>query len=280
MNRALHRFCGQYLWGMREAQEFLSGAAAIGLASQLAAARDRPPLRLSRFDPMVKPIVASMTLDEKLGQMTQAELNRLKDEQEIERLFLGSVLSGGDADPKEGNGLAAWTDTVDRLIAISQKTRLRIPILYGVDAVHGHNNVLGATVFPHNVGLGCTNNPALIEEIGRISALEIRATGIRWTFAPCVAVPGDVRWGRTYEGVLRESRDREPPRRGRDSRAAVAGARSSRAARLRQALRRRRRHDVSASGSRASAPCTSIKATRRSTRRRSDASTSPAMSLR
>jgi beta-glucosidase len=186
-------------------REFLSWAAACGLASRASSARERQPIRLSSFDPQVKPIVASMTLEEKLGQMTQAELNNLKDEQDISRLFLGSVLSGGDADPKEGNGLVAWTDTVDRLISISQTTRLRIPILYGVDAVHGHNNVLGATVFPHNVALGCTNNPALVEEVSRITALEIRATGIRWTFAPCVAVPLDVRWGRTYEGFSEDS---------------------------------------------------------------------------
>ena len=181
-------------------RDFLTLAAAGSLASRVSAARERRPFALSSFDPLVKPVVASMTLDEKVGQMTQAELNNLKDEQDVERLVLGSVLSGGDADPKEGNSLLAWTDTVDRLIALSQKTRLRIPILYGVDGVHGHNNVLGATVFPHNVALGCTNNPGLVEEIGRISALEIRATGIRWTFAPCVAVPRDIRWGRTYEG--------------------------------------------------------------------------------
>ncbi len=80
------------------------------------------------------------------------------------------------------------------------KTRLGIPILYGVDAVHGHNNVLGAVIFPHNIGLGCTRNPELVQEIGRVTALEVRATGINWTFAPCVTVPRDERWGRTYEG--------------------------------------------------------------------------------
>jgi beta-glucosidase len=80
------------------------------------------------------------------------------------------------------------------------KTRLRIPIIYGIDAVHGHNNVLNATVFPHNVGLGCTRNPSLVERAARITAVEVRATGINWTFAPCVAVPRDERWGRTYEG--------------------------------------------------------------------------------
>jgi beta-glucosidase len=151
-------------------------------------------------DSAVRPLLARMTLDEKLGQMAQGELNQIKDEGDVERYFLGSVLSGGDADPKEGNGLVPWTDTIDRLVERSMRTRLAIPILYGVDAVHGHSNVEGATIFPHNIGLGCTRNAALVEEIGRITALEMRATGAQWTFAPCVATPRDERWGRTYEG--------------------------------------------------------------------------------
>ena len=88
----------------------------------------------------------------------------------------------------------------DRYQKHSAATRLRIPLLYGVDAVHGHNNVLGAVVFPHNIGLGCTRNADLVEKIARITAEEVRATGINWTFAPCVTVPRDERWGRTYEG--------------------------------------------------------------------------------
>jgi len=79
-------------------------------------------------------------------------------------------------------------------------TRLSIPLLYGVDAVHGHNNVLGAVIFPHNIGLGCTRDATLVERISRITALEMKATGIHWTFAPAVTVPQDIRWGRTYEG--------------------------------------------------------------------------------
>ena len=141
-----------------------------------------------------------MTLDEKIGQMTQGELNAIKDESDIENYFLGSVLSGGGADPRAGNGLIAWTDTVDSLIRRSMKTRLSIPILYGVDAVHGHSNVIGATIFPHNIGLGCTGNAGLVEQAGHITAIEVRATGIRWSFSPCIAVPRDERWGRTYEG--------------------------------------------------------------------------------
>ena len=88
----------------------------------------------------------------------------------------------------------------DRLQQRALKTRLKIPILFGVDAVHGHSNVVGATIFPHNVGLGATRNAKLVEEVHRLTAKEVRATGIQWTFAPCVTVPQDIRWGRTYEG--------------------------------------------------------------------------------
>ena len=141
-----------------------------------------------------------MTLEEKLGQMTQAEQDALKDVSDIQKYFLGSLLSGGGSDPKAGNSLEAWTDMYDSYQAQALKTRLAIPILYGADAVHGHNNVLGAVVFPHNIGLGCTRNPKLVENAARVTAEEVRATGINWAFAPCVTVPRDERWGRTYEG--------------------------------------------------------------------------------
>jgi beta-glucosidase len=141
-----------------------------------------------------------MTLEEKVGQMVQAEITGLKEERDVERYFLGSLLSGGNGDPKTGNSLKDWTDMYDSYQSRALKTRLAIPLLYGVDAVHGHNNVLGATVFPHNVGLGCTRNPGLVNLASRITSIEVRATGINWTFAPCVAVPRDERWGRTYEG--------------------------------------------------------------------------------
>jgi beta-glucosidase len=158
------------------------------------------PKPLTSFDPQVKALLARMTLEEKIGQMTQPEQSALVDQADIENYFVGSLLSGGDSDPKEGNSLQAWTDLYDRLQKHTANTRLKIPILYGIDAVHGHSNVLGAVIFPHNVGLGCTRNPALIEKVGRITAEEVRATGIQWTFAPCVTVPQDIRWGRTYEG--------------------------------------------------------------------------------
>jgi beta-glucosidase len=158
------------------------------------------PKRLSSYDDQVKKLLAQMTLEEKIGQMTQPEQSALRDQADIENYFVGSLLSGGDSDPKEGNSFEAWTKLYDRLQAHTAKTRLKIPLLYGIDAVHGHNNVLGAVVFPHNVGLGCTRNAALIEKVARATAEEVRATGIQWTFAPCVTVPQDIRWGRTYEG--------------------------------------------------------------------------------
>jgi beta-glucosidase len=158
------------------------------------------PKPLSAYDPEAKALLARMTLDEKVGQMTQPDQSMLKDPADAEKYFLGSLLSGGSSDPKEGNSLKAWTDLYDGFQARTRNTRLKIPILYGIDAVHGHNNVLNAVIFPHNIGLGCTRNPKLIEQVQRVTAEEIRATGIQWAFGPCVTVPQDIRWGRTYEG--------------------------------------------------------------------------------
>jgi beta-glucosidase len=160
----------------------------------------KPITPLSAYDGQAKALLAQMTLGEKIGQMTQPDQMFLKDIHEIEKYSFGSVLSGGDSDPKAGNTLQDWTDMVDGYMAESLKTRLHIPILYGVDAVHGHNNILGAVIFPHDIGLGCARNPALVEKAARITAEEVRATGINWAFAPCVTVPQDIRWGRTYEG--------------------------------------------------------------------------------
>src|SRR5580704_10318497 len=158
------------------------------------------PIPLSTFDAPAKALLSRMTLDEKIGQMTQPDQLFLKDPSDIETYFIGSILSGGDSDPKAGNSREAWTDLVASIESHAQKTRLKIPLLYGIDAVHGHNNILGAVIFPHNIGLGATRDPALVEQIGRITAEEVRATGIQWVFAPCVTVPQDIRWGRTYEG--------------------------------------------------------------------------------
>ena len=152
----------------------------------------------------VDDLLAEMTLAEKIGQMTQAEITGLEDPDDVATYFLGSVLSGGGADPATGNDVTSWTNAYEDLQRRSLQTRLGIPILYGVDAVHGHNNVLGAVIFPHNIGLGATRNADLVEEIARITAIEVRATGINWNFAPCVCVARDIRWGRTYEAFSEE----------------------------------------------------------------------------
>src|SRR6266404_2527670 len=149
---------------------------------------------------LAQKLLAGMSLDEKIGQMTQPDQMFLKSLDDIENYHLGSLLSGGDSDPKSGNDLGSWTDLYDNYQSRALKTRLRIPLLYGIDAVHGNNNVLGSVVFPHNIGLGCTRNPGLVERAAKITAEEVRATGINWAFAPCLTVPQDIRWGRTYEG--------------------------------------------------------------------------------
>ncbi|MBU2446265.1 MAG: glycoside hydrolase family 3 C-terminal domain-containing protein [Bacteroidetes bacterium] len=151
------------------------------------------------LDQKVDSVLALMTLDEKIGQMTQVDRSFLEKEEDIKNYFLGSLLSGGGSSPSN-NSPAGWADMYDRYQSFALQTRLKIPLLYGIDAVHGHNNVKGAVIFPHNIGMGATNNPSLVEEAARITAAEVYGTGIRWTFSPCIAVPRDERWGRTYEG--------------------------------------------------------------------------------
>lgn len=143
-------------------------------------------------------LLQQMTLQEKVGQMTQPDRGQLRNPEEIAEYFLGSVLSGGGSGPPK-NDPPAWRDMVELLTSKGGSTRLAVPVLYGVDAVHGHNNVRGATIFPHNIGLGCTRDPALVEQVAQATARETRATGIDWTFAPVVAAARDERWGRTYE---------------------------------------------------------------------------------
>ncbi len=169
----------------------------------------------------VADIVQIMTVDEKIGQMSQVDRRYLDDDQDIKRYALGSLLSGGGSTPAV-NSPEAWADMVDEYQAIAQSTRLGIPLIYGIDAVHGHNNVVGATVMPHHIGLGAANNPTLVHELAHITASEVRATGITWTFSPCVAVARDDRWGRTYE-----SYSEDPVITASLGRAAVAGFQGS-----------------------------------------------------
>jgi beta-glucosidase len=147
----------------------------------------------------VQDLLSRMTLDEKIGQMTQADRGHLDSNDDITTYYLGSLLSGGGSAP-ETNTPQGWADMYDGYQQKALETRLQIPLIYGIDAVHGHNNVRGAVIFPHNIGLGCTWNPVLVQEAARITALEVAGTGIDWTFAPCIAVPRNERWGRTYEG--------------------------------------------------------------------------------
>ncbi|WP_233604288.1 glycoside hydrolase family 3 protein [Micromonospora sp. HM5-17] len=147
----------------------------------------------------VDDLLRRMTLREKVGQMTQAERAAVADNPSlIAEWHLGSILSGGGSVPTP-NTPEAWVEMINGFQRQAMSTRLGIPIIYGVDAVHGHANVYGATVFPHNIGLGATRNPDLVRQIGRATAEEVRATGIPWNFAPCLCVARDERWGRTYE---------------------------------------------------------------------------------
>jgi beta-glucosidase len=157
----------------------------------------------TRLDPTiekrVETLLAQMTLDEKVGQMTQVDRGFLEKEEDIQIYYLGSLLSGGGSAPAD-NSPNGWANMYDRYQLYALQTRLKIPLLYGIDAVHGHNNVRGAVIFPHNIGLGCTRNLALVEQAARVTAAEVAGTGIDWTFSPVVAVPRNERWGRTYEG--------------------------------------------------------------------------------
>jgi beta-glucosidase len=155
------------------------------------------------FDDRVDELLAEMTLDEKVGQMTQPDQEFLEDVDHVREYMVGSLLSGGGSDPAT-NSFEDWRALYEMYQSKALETRLGIPLLYGVDAVHGHSNVLGAVVFPHNIGLGATRNAELVQKIARITAEEIKATGINWNFAPSVAVPRDDRWGRTYEGFAEE----------------------------------------------------------------------------
>jgi beta-glucosidase len=147
----------------------------------------------------VADLISRMTLEEKVGQMTQAGRSFLNSENDIRDYFLGSLLSGGGSSPNP-NTAESWANMYDSYQNQALSTRLKIPLIYGIDAVHGHNNVKDAVIFPHNIGLGATRNPDLIRKAAEVTAVEVAATGIDWTFAPCIAVPRDEKWGRTYEG--------------------------------------------------------------------------------
>jgi beta-glucosidase len=150
-------------------------------------------------DDRVAALLGQMTLAEKIGQMTQIE-NGSIDATTSAGFALGSILNGGGGAPKAGNTPQAWYDMVNGYQQAALGTRLGIPIIYGLDAVHGNNDIVGSTIFPQNVGMGATNDPALVTKECAATALEMNAVGIRWSFGPVIAVPQDIRWGRTFEG--------------------------------------------------------------------------------
>ncbi|MFF1612015.1 glycoside hydrolase family 3 protein [Amycolatopsis sp. NPDC058278] len=175
----------------------LSGTALVPMASATATATPLYKNPHARVADRVTDLMARMTLDDKVGQMTEGERGAATPAQSA-AARLGSILSGGGSTPTP-NTPQAWADMIDAYQRAATSTGLGIPIIYGADTVHGHNNVYGATVFPHNIGLGAANDPQLVEKIGAITADESAATGVKWGFAPCLCVARDDRWGRTYE---------------------------------------------------------------------------------
>lgn len=198
-------------------------AAAIAAATLLAgAAAQSPPEGTSTVTPGLWPttrpafaadpalerrvaeLLAGMTLEEKIGQVIQPDIGSVTPE-DMRQYRFGAILNGGNSAPgnDEFAPAARWLELADAFYEASvdrSQGGAAIPSMWGTDAVHGHSNIVGATLFPHNIGLGAMRNPALIEAIGRATAAEIRATGMEWTFAPTLTVPQDARWGRTYEG--------------------------------------------------------------------------------
>lgn len=180
-----------------------AGAAVSGPRRTTAAAAD-PAL-----EARVARLLAGMTLEQKVGQMTQAEVGSITPE-ELTRHRVGAVLNGGGFAPgrRKQAPAADWWRLAERLdaAALAVDDPVKIPLLWGTDAVHGHNNVFGATLYPHHIGLGATRDAALVQAIGAATARAVRATGIAWTFAPTLAVAQDPRWGRTYESFSDDPR--------------------------------------------------------------------------
>ena len=149
-----------------------------------------------------------MSLEEQVGQVIQTDIGAVTPE-DLRRYPLGSILAGGDSGPHgdERAAPAVWLALAREFRAVSVERRAGhtpIPVLFGIDAVHGHSNIVGAVIYPHNIGLGAAHDPQLLERIGAATAEEVAVTGIDWAFAPTLAVPQDVRWGRSYEGYAQD----------------------------------------------------------------------------
>ncbi len=163
-----------------------------------------PPIDARYLDPelvieaRIDDLLMYMTLEEKIGQMALVDKNSIKRPDDVRKYRLGALLSGAGAKP-DPNTPESWRTMVEEFTSYARRTRLGIPLLYGVDAAHGHTNIPGATVFPHQIGLGAANDPRLVEQIAEATARELEATGIYWNFAPSLDLPTDIRWGRVYE---------------------------------------------------------------------------------
>ena len=175
-----------------------TGAAAKPIWPRAAA----PASSDAALEARVRSIVSGMTLEQKIGQMTQAEIRSVTPD-DVRRYYIGSILNGGGAWPGMNmhSTVDDWLKLSDAFYRASMSTdmKVKVPVIWGTDAVHGHNNVYGATLFPHNIALGAAHDPALMTRIGRATASQVRATGITWAFAPTLAVVQNPRWGRTYE---------------------------------------------------------------------------------
>lgn len=192
----------------RSRATFLLCISAGALASCQTVPQGPWPARAARapvdaaLEARVRSIVAGMTLEQKVGQMTQPDIRSIKPD-DVRRYYIGSILNGGGAWPgqKMHASVGDWLKLSDDFYRASMATDMvvKIPVLWGTDAVHGHSNVYGTTLFPHNIGLGAAHDPALMQRIGNATAQQVRATGITWTFAPTLAVVQNPRWGRTYE---------------------------------------------------------------------------------
>lgn len=178
------------------------------------AAADAWPARRARpADPAIErrvaAIVAAMTLEQKVGQMTQPDIRYVTPD-DVRRYYIGSILNGGGGWPgmDKHATAATWAALADAFAraAMASDMPVKVPLIWGTDAIHGHNNVVGATIYPHNIGLGATHDPALIFRIGRATARAVRATGINWAFAPTLAIVENQRWGRAYEGYSSDPR--------------------------------------------------------------------------
>ncbi|MBN8501687.1 MAG: glycoside hydrolase family 3 C-terminal domain-containing protein [Sphingomonadales bacterium] len=176
-------------------------AGAVAHPERWPAARSPAAMTDPATEARIDELLARMTLEQKVGQLIQADISAITPA-DLARYPLGSILAGGNSGPygDERASAAKWHQLVGEFRAASRKSGAGIPVLFGVDAVHGHSNLPGATIFPHNIGLGAAQDPALVERIGAATAAEIAGSGIEWTFAPTLAVPQDPRWGRSYEG--------------------------------------------------------------------------------